>query len=221
MTTRSPAGLATPSRRRTPPGPRGRGDSSPDCPPPNLGLAVRHPRRVRPDVRRAGLCHPLRPDAAERSAASFVGFLHQLPVAAGGQRRHPLGLGGHHSGHAGDRAGGRSARRRRRHLPRRIRAEEPAHRHHRDQRDQPRRRAVDHLRPAGARPVRLPVRPRPEHRRRRPDARPPDPAGGHRRHPRGDSHHPAEHPRRRPMPAAPPAGRSSRSTSSLIRCRES
>jgi hypothetical protein len=128
---------------------------------------------------------------------------------------------GHGSGHAGDGAGGRAARRRRRHLPRRIRAEEPAHRHHRDQRDQPRRRAVDHLRPAGARLVRLPVRPRPEHRRRRPDARPPDPAGGHRRHPRGDSHHPAEHPRSGLCLRRHQAGRSSRSTSSPIRCRES
>ena len=44
------------------------------------------------------------------------------------------------------------------------------HRPDRDQHRQPRRRAVHHLRPDGARPVRLPVRPRPEHPDRRSDA---------------------------------------------------
>ena len=49
----------------------------------------------------------------------------------------------------------RAARRRRRHLPRGVRAEELAHRAHRDQRHQPRRRALDRLRPPGAGPLRL------------------------------------------------------------------
>ncbi len=40
-------------------------------------------------------------------------------------------------------------------LPRGVRAEELGHRDHRDQRHESRRRAVDHLRTAGARPVRL------------------------------------------------------------------
>jgi len=43
-------------------------------------------------------------------------------------------------------------------------------RDHRDQRDQPRRRALDRVRPAGARVVRVPVQPGPEHPRGGPHA---------------------------------------------------
>ena len=55
-------------------------------------------------------------------------------------------------------AGRDADRRRRRDLPRGVRAEELADGDHRDQRHQPGRRAVDHLRPAGAGLVRLQVR---------------------------------------------------------------
>jgi hypothetical protein len=64
-------------------------------------------------------------------------FFTSFPVAPRRECRHPFGLGRHHPGDAGDRAGRRAAGCRRRGLPRGIRAEELDDRHHRDQHQQP------------------------------------------------------------------------------------
>ena len=119
-------------------------------------------------------------------AALQLGFLHELRVAQRRARRHSRGLGRHFADHAGDGDLCRAGRRRRGDLSRRVRAEELVHGDHRDQRDESGRRAVDRLRTAGARPVRLPVRSRPEHRRGRPDAGAADSADRDRRDARGD-----------------------------------
>ena len=85
-----------------------------------------------------------------RRAALQLGFLHQLSVAQGRARRNPVGLGRHSLimlvtaivRGAGRRRGGD--------LSRGVRAEELVHGDHRDQHHEPRRRALDRLRPAGA-----------------------------------------------------------------------
>ena len=86
--------------------------------------------------------------------------------------------------------------------------QELGHRHHRDQHHQPRRRAVDRLRPAGAGPVRLPVRPRPEHPVGGPDAGAAHPADRDRRHARGDPRDSAGASAKAPTRSARRSGRS-------------
>ena len=126
-----------------------------------------------------------------------LGFLHELPVAAGSAGRHSLGLGRVASRDPRDGRREHSARRRRRHVPGGICPAELGDAHHRDQRHEPRRGAVDRVWPARARPVRLWPGHGPEHPDGRPHAGPADPADHHRCHARGDPGGAVEHPRGR------------------------
>src|SRR3954469_5845926 len=126
-----------------------------------------------------------------------MGLFHQLPFAPAGAGGHPLGVGRVHPGDADDSIFRRAARRRLRYLPRGVRGEELGHRHHRNQHHQPRRRALDRLRPAGVGAFRLPVRPRPFDSRCRPHAGASNPAGCDRGHARGHPLDSAGHPRGR------------------------
>src|SRR6185295_4540385 len=147
------------------------------------------------DDRRAHLRRAVRRHGDRRRRPPVVGRLHQLPLASRGPGRDSFGLGGLDAGDAHDRVLRRAARRRRRRLSRGVRGEELGHRPDRDQHHQPRGRAVDRLRPARARTVRLSVRPWPVDPVGGADARAAHPAGGDRRHARGDPLHPAGHPR--------------------------
>ena len=145
-------------------------------------------------------------------------FFTSFPSRRAGAGRHPVGLGRLDAGDAGHRAGRRPGRHRRRDLPRGVRAQELVHRHHRDQHHQPRGRAVDRLRPAGARPVRLHLRPRAEHPVGRPDAGAADPADRDRRRRARRCARYRSTCARAPMRAARRSGRSSATTSCPTAC---
>ncbi len=177
-----------------------------------LGRGLRRGRPVRDGAGHPDAGGAVRPDGDRRRSPPERRVLHQLPLAPRRPGRHPVGLGRLHAGHARHRGVRRPGRHRRRDLPRGVRAQELADRHHRDQHHQPGRRALDRLRPAGAGPVRLHLRLRPEHPVGRPDAGAADPADRDRGHPRGAARHTAGGARRPPTPAAPPSGRSAATT---------
>ena len=139
--------------------------------------------------------------------------LHQLPVAPPERSGDPVGLGGIDAGDGRHRVLRGAARRRGRRVPRGVRAEELDHRHHRDQHHQPGRCAVDRLRPAGARSLRLPVRVRAEHPVGGADAGAADPADRDRRDARGDPRRSRSRSARGRTRSARPSGRRRRITS--------
>ena len=119
-----------------------------------------------------------RHDLVRRRRAAQLDVPDQLSVAAGRERRHLSRHRRQPLRHRADRGAGPAGRRRRRHLPRGVRRPEPRGALHRAQHRQPRRGAVDHLRPARAGPVRAGDGHGPQRAGRRLHARPAGAAGG-------------------------------------------